>query len=451
MNGEPPVSPVGSGLSAGQVAASTAGFCAFYLFAHTGLLGEVMALYLNLKAPIIFGYCILISVLVLMRGGVDRFTRLPVCTPWVLLAAWCVLTSFLSFARGPSLSITGPFVIRFMAMPFIICAWARSPQDVNSMLKWTGAGGFVLVALCAFAGGYKDERFEVPGTSMENPNDLAFALLWTSSFQMALLMGKSKIMKIVTACILPVALSFGLKTASRSNFITLAALVAVLLLILPAKARLVTLISVPVLVATIVAALPDNTRTRIFTIVVGSQEDAARASIESTDASLRGTIGSQAERMYLAQLAVDAALRHPVFGTGPGMFADETADYVMRTTGKKAPWLTAHDAYLKIASETGFIGAIFYIWSILAAAALNYRIIRRTVNDSSANLVYRNAVVLLLALTCYAVNTFFCDNIIYYYFLPITVGLSAANALACNLPARRSFGVAATLGSAQPV
>ena len=77
--------------------------------------------------------------------------------------------------------------------------------------------------------------------------------------------------------------------------------------------------------------------------------------------------------MNLAKLAFTATLRNPVFGLGMGMFADETADYIQRTTRNKAPWQTAHNSYLKVSSENGIPAFLFYVWSILAAIFMTWR------------------------------------------------------------------------------
>jgi O-antigen ligase len=231
-----------------------------------------------------------------------------------------------------------------------------------------------------------------------------------------------------------------LKTGSRANFVTFIVLFAVIFILVPRGTKALLALGAPIAMLIVFLVLPRTTLNRMLAIVLtSSEEEVAMRTMETQDDQLRGAIGSQAARMELQKLAVSATLRHPLFGVGPLMFENETADNILKSTGKKAPWQTAHNSYLKISSENGIVGFIFYVWVLVAAFRLTYRCYKRTEGNPALKMANGNSVAILLALVVYACGSFFCD-IVYLSYLPITVGLAAANYLAVMGDDRQSGG-----------
>jgi len=290
----------------------------------------------------------------------------------------------------------------------------------------------VVLFLCVTKGEITDGRLGIPGTDLINPNDLAFHLAWLSMFAVVFLMNRGWLGKSSALLTLGLAFWYTLKTGSRANFLTLFVVLAVVLIIVPRGARIAIALGAPVAVLLVLMVLPKNTLNRMLAIdITSSEEDVAEHADRTQDPELRGAIGSQAARMELQRLAVDATLRHPFLGVGPLMFENETADYIMSNAGERPPWQTAHNSYLKISSENGIVGFILYLFVILAAFRVTYRAYRNTQHDPELNTANINSAAILLALAVYAFGSLFSD-IVYLSYLPITIGFAAANYIAVS-------------------
>jgi hypothetical protein len=410
----------------------------FYLALHTALAGEIFSVFLHIPFPVVAIFAVLVPLVVLFTGSVPAFLKTPAARSWLLLYVWMTVCSLLSFYPRESVGYVIPFSLRFGIMPFLLCGVATTSESVRKLLVWAAAGMFPILILCVTKGEMEEGyRFGISETSLSNPNDLAFHLLWGSMLMLVFLLGKSRIGKFVSVAMISSFVWFILKTASRANFFTIFAVVAVVFLLAAPSVRFVLLIGVPVVLAITLPLLPKATLNRILAVEVSSSiDDVDRQSSAAADGQLRGALGSEAARMELARLAVESTFRHPIFGVGISMFANETADFIEKTTGRKAPWQTAHNSYLKISSENGIPGFILYIWSIGAAIAMTWGTFFRSRGNPAFVEANRNSVAILLALVVYAVGTLFCD-IVYLPYLCITLGLAAANYLAFRNDSRR--------------
>ncbi len=344
------------------------------------------------------------------------------------------LCSVVSFYPRESITEFLPYALRLQIMPILFCAVGTTSKAVRRLLAATAIGLLPILILCFTKGELQEgTRFglgQMGDNSLSNPNDLAFHLLWGSMLLLLFLTSKNKLGKVVAIIAISSSFWFILKTASRANFLTIFAVMAVAFLLAAPSVRMILLIGVPIGIAITLPLLPKATLERILAIeVTSSIDEVGQHSDSAADEQLKGALGSEAARMELAKLAVDATFRHPIFGVGMAMFANETADYMIRTFGRKAPWQTAHNSYLKISSEQGIPGLILYVWAILASISMSWRTFNRSRKRPGFEDAARNSLCILMALVVYAVGTFFCD-IVYLPYLPITVGLAAANFLA---------------------
>ena len=87
-------------------------------------------------------------------------------------------------------------------------------------------------------------------------------------------------------------------------------------------------------------------------------------------------------------------------------------------------WQVAHNGYLQVAADTGLPGAILFISLIWMCLKTNYRSFRQS--EGEAALI---SFVIFLASLVYTIGILFC-SVAYDYYLPLLVGLTAANFLA---------------------
>jgi hypothetical protein len=418
-----------------------------YIAMHTSLAGEILAIFLHIPLPVVGVFSLIVPAAVAFVGRPTQFFGAPVAKPWILLNIWMALAALFSFYPHDSVSSVIPLILRLQIMPVLFCGVATTSKSTRSLLKWAALGLLPLLLLCFTSGqmleGY---RFAIPETSLANPNDLAFHLLWGCMLLLVFLFGRNKLMKIMVLMAVPTSLWFILKTASRSNFLTIFAVVAMGLLLTKSSTRVMLLLGIPLALAIMLPLLPRDTLDRITAIASGSSAgDAAEAAKASGNDKLEGAFDSEAARLELSRLAVDATLRHPVFGVGMQMFGDETADHLMKTKGTKGPWQSAHDSYLKISSENGIPALIFYVWAILSSVWMTWSTLRKTRARPGFEDAYHNSICILMALVAYVVGTFFCD-IVYLPYFSVTIGLAAANYMAF----RNEDRLAAALAQLEP-
>jgi O-antigen ligase len=83
--------------------------------------------------------------------------------------------------------------------------------------------------------------------------------------------------------------------------------------------------------------------------------------------------GSAASRQYLLQQSLLFTVQHPLFGVGPGQFAEHEG-FGARAAGGKGDWHGTHNTYTQISSEVGIPAAIFF----LAALFSTFRLLNAT-------------------------------------------------------------------------
>jgi O-antigen ligase len=159
----------------------------------------------------------------------------------------------------------------------------------------------------------------------------------------------------------------------------------------------------------------------------------------TADEELRRAVESQMARMNLQHRAIELAIRHPLLGVGPLMFADASDVLVREQTGKKSAWQNPHNVYLQIAAETGIPALILYITSIGLCVRLNHRSIKACRGLPEHKAAYAQSLCLLTATLTFAVGILF-SNFAFSSHLPILVGLTAANALAIKKELQTSQG-----------
>jgi len=198
-------------------------------------------------------------------------------------------------------------------------------------------GSVALVSVAALVKGHSVPRLlGVIGGFYSNPNDLAFGIVLSIPFCLALLfISKNILTRIVWSCaILMMAITL-FKTASRAGFIDLVISGAVSLWYFGVKGKRRSLVVVVVLVGVLILAVAGGPLFDRFSAISSGEGNA---------------YGSYAERRMLMILAVEGTLRHPLLGVGAQNFV-----------AYSGLWRNVHVAYLQIAVEGGIPGLILYL------------------------------------------------------------------------------------------
>ena len=150
--------------------------------------------------------------------------------------------------------------------------------------------------------------------------------------------------RLAAAAIVLIMLLAVVFTKSRSGFLGLAAMMAVLVYYGQRLKPGVATVALVLLVA-LLPLLPSSFWARMSSITD-----------ESADAT-----GSRSARRQVAIEAVDVFLERPFTGIGPGQFKN------YNPPGRVERWREAHNVWLQVASETGLFGLLAFLYLVVSA------------------------------------------------------------------------------------
>ncbi len=334
-----------------------------------------------------------------------------------------VIASIFGDYPGRSIPFILQYAVRFHIFPVLLAAPSRSAAAGTCAMCFRGLGwgSFLLLFLCLFMERSTRCRLgEFPARDLSNPNDLGLALLFAMS---GLLVLKSRWSRLLIALATPVLVYEILQTGSRACLVTLVALVLILFMLVSFRTKIVMAVLIPVGAAIVLTALPSFTLSRLLLI---SSDPTA---VQTDNQQLQDALASQAARTELQERALQLAIRHPILGVGPLMFADAVEEMVENLIGTKSGWQGAHNTYLEVAAENGIPAMLLYAWSLLLCLKLNYQTYRMCRGRPDRSDAAIQSLALILMTLAFMICTFFSNNA-YDPKVCVLVGLSAANFLA---------------------
>jgi O-antigen ligase len=198
-----------------------------------------------------------------------------------------------------------------------------------------------VVCAVAIVKGHDIPRLDgVLGGIYGNPNDLAFAIVLSLPFALALLLtARGMFRKGLWLCAMLIMVTAMFLTASRAGFITLIISGAVCLWHFGIKGRRPQLIVGAVLIGGIILALAGGRLKDRFFALNGDVQNRVE----------QGAYGSYEERRFLMLKSLEGIEHHPILGIGVHNF-----------TVYSTRWKEVHNSYLQIAVEGGIPVLILY-------------------------------------------------------------------------------------------
>jgi len=413
----------------GAMARAVAWITAAYLALYSAYASEIFSNYLHIHLPISFALAVLLVFLALSSGQVFRFFRTSVAIPFLLLFCWWLLSSLLFSLKGYTLELLN-YGWRFHLAPFYLCGVVLTLSAARTLIYGLIWGHLIILGLCFNYSTMREGRLVLPETSLSNPNDLAFHLLFGVAFLTCFLFDRSPLRFLVWAAGTLASIIYIFRTGSRANLLTFGVLLLVGLWLAKPRVRIALLAGIAVLTLLLALLLPRGTLIRLTSF----QSVSGDALME--DPSLAGAIGSTEARKALQWRAIDFTLNNPVFGVGPRMYM-YASDEAARAVGMaKGNWQVPHNTYLDISSETGIPGLVLYVWAVGWGVRTNYRAFRATRGKPDRAAAASQSLCLLLASVVYAFGTLFC-SVPYTGHLPFLLGITAANHMAIQEEDRR--------------
>jgi O-antigen ligase len=394
---------------------------AFYVFLFGSLSVEFFMIHAGFRFPLIGPCFILIFLIYLFCGRPLRFAETRFFLPWFALLFWWLLAAATGIYRGRSIPVVLEYAIRIHTLPLIFCGIVLDLRGMRRLLYGCAMAVPVLLVACFMWGTMSQDRFFIPNTSSANANDLALRLLLFGVLFLVFL-GRGMVLRFISILTLPVLIYYILKTGSRANLVTMAIIMVTSLFLLPGAKKAIPILAILGFFCAIpfVQQSTLNRLSSFFHVAVRSETFQATDATELAESAVASTNG----RMQLQWRAIQLTMEHPLLGVGPLNFEDGVEAMVQKNERQGSGWQVAHNSYLQVAADTGVPGAILFAWIIWMCLKTNYQSFRRS--EGEAALI---SFVILLASMVYAFGILFC-SVAYDFYLPLLVGLTAANLLA---------------------
>jgi O-antigen ligase len=331
----------------------------------------------------------------------------------VILSCWMVaIVPFSSWPGGSvyflrdtwSKSLLAFFCISAAAVSF------RTLRFLNAAVAWAGIWTLATVLLSGREA--LDGRYEGGLGSLAQANDLAYHSIYVLPF-LFLFTRSSSMWAVCTGGIgiLMAGISV-LRTGSRAGLIQLVVVVLMIFWRLKGASRGIFALACIVIGLLGLGLANEQALRRIQTLTGGAEEgDQAQLSAEQ----------STAGRVALLKTAVLMTITHPVVGVGPGTFVSAAT---LEKSMEHPLWLEAHNAYVKVSSETGFPGLFLWLASYLYTYVRVIRKYRGLREQPEMDLPCNMAYALMISFTTFLINGCFDSNLSYSYYGLSILGLS---------------------------
>lgn len=371
-----------------------------------------------------------------LTGRPTRFFYVPGSILWFGYLMWMVFCAAMGTYPNGGLKQVFEYAIRFYILPVACCGLLLTQGSIKSAVGYCIAGcAFILFACFKWGEITSDVRFVIPNTSLSNPNDLATHLLMGVTFFLVPILYGSTLLRAISFGLIIPTIYYILKTGSRGNLVAIVGLAFVVFLVGSRRFKVAMITALPVAIGLAVLLIPSTTLKRL-TLIVASSESVETDSEVVEDAGLRSSVASQMARMELVKQGLKLTLKHPIFGVGPFYFSDGMDLMIREETGRKSSWEGSHNTYIQASGETGIPGFVMYISLLFIYLRLAFRTYKQSLKLGER----QNAMLslgLFLSLLSYVLSTTF-SHLLFSAFMPMIVGLIAANYLVCvELTARR--------------
>lgn len=401
---------------------STVGFFAtmLYLFGMFGLTEELALTFLGFRFYIT-AWAPLIAVLAaLFSGGIGRVFRYKPALLLLGFTAWMLICVPFSTYRRGSFDVVSGYLNRNLLVMFLVMITVTQWRHIKAAFYTIAAATFIIVVAAQssrFANAAEDRLALGTEGRLGNPNDMATHLIVLLIFCGGLffISNRFSLIKPGSALLTMGCLFTIFRTGSRGAVITLIALGALLLWKMPSMIQRITLgLGTCVLVVLLIPFLPSSITQR-YALMFSDEEIVPESAMEAH------ALDSSESRKRILRRSIQMTFQNPLFGVGPGEFAN-AENAVSKEEGGRGTWLQTHNSYTQTSSETGLPGFLLFLTTIITGALSGSRWYHRLYRLPGLRHHAIAALVMFLALSCFAINITF-SSLAYTYYIPALVGL----------------------------
>jgi O-antigen ligase len=392
-----------------------------FIFVRFSLLNEVLTETLGVNTYILLILAVLSLTGVLLSGGVRRTLASWPTRLWILFGAWLVIAIPFSTWPGDSLNLVSLYLKNELAVMFVTAGLAVTWKEYRRILFVLAVAGLVNELSGRIFSVENSERMDLSFGLIGNANDFACHLLTILPMFLFVFLeaGRSVLRRVVMGGAIAVGLYYVGRTGSRGALVAVATGVVFIFWRSSMRGRIAAAVAVPVLAVVALAVLPADTLQRYATLFSGHSDD----EIFTNEA-----VGSEATRTYLLKTSINLTLTHPLFGVGPGQFANVEGQ-AARDHGRRGAWQVAHNSYTQASSEAGFPGLLLVVAAVIATFRTLNQIYREARDKPAFRGIASAAFCLMLSLLMFGTASFFLSMVYRFYFPALTglaVGFAAA-------------------------
>jgi len=375
---------------------------------------------------LVFGLNIILLSYAALTRRWHHTLRTPATALLLALSAWMALATVFGMYRRGSLMLLAATWSRSLLIYLAVSVLVLSLATFRLVTTAITLASATIVLLSRFLGAQTSEegRLVVLTSTLSNPNDLATLLLLGLPFAAFAVSDRQRLLvtRLIGLATLIGSLIVIFLTGSRGALVALAALLFLLPIFIRGRVRLLLMLAA--LAGTLLAALllPDPIRRRYQTLVKDEVEEVPGMRV------VQFAEGSALQRWYLLKASAVITMQNPVFGVGPGNFADAHAK-MLREVFLRAPWRQTHNSYTQISSECGLPAALLYVLVLGFCLRTTIRIRRAAAVVPECAHFAGPSLCLLASTLCYTI-TAMASSIAYLPYFPLlaalTVGLRAA-------------------------
>jgi hypothetical protein len=333
---------------------------------------------------------------------------------WFALLMWLLLATFFSTWKTESSSLWLGYLRNDFTILIIIAGLVMTLKEclqVAYTIAFCGLMNVIIGRLLFHS--VENGRLSIDFGSIANSNDFAAHLILVLPFVLFAVLTKPKLVKAVGILVLIAGAYLGATTGSRGALISALAVFAFILYRARGFARVAILLGLPVIALIFLTLLPDAIKSRYATLY---DDDAAQAD--------RGAAESLESRRYLLQTSLQFTLKNPLFGVGPGEFANSEGREA-RAQGLHGHWQVSHSSYTQVSSEAGIPGLIFFLGAIFSTFWLISSVERRCRNVPQLRAPGILAFCMMLSMIGFCVASMFL-SLAYTYHLLFLTGFAIA-------------------------
>lgn len=387
------------------------------LFVRFSVLPEVIAYVTGVNTYLLYITVVPAVVAGLLSGALRRTFSIRAAYWWMMFVAWLILAIPFSSWVGGSVGLLSVYSRTDLVFLLIAGGLAARWTEIRAVFYTIAAASMVNLLTARFFTDNSTGRVSLAASgSIGNSNDLAAHLLLVLPFLLFITMDpkRSPLVRIPALLGIVYGINVILGTASRGALFALIVGFCFILFRATPTQRIVAVGATVVMTVAFMAVLPTNALNRLGNLFGGEHEEAQQ---------------SGESRFYLFKTSVLYTFQHPVFGVGPGQFANFEGNQRV-AAGKIGNWHETHCAFTEASSECGIPALIFFVVGLGSAILLVIRTHGKA--RQQGNLEIKNACFCyLLSTICFLVAITFLSQA-YCFYLPVMIGLAGSLSFAAN-------------------